>query len=658
MIVPRLPTTSPKKLFVDVDQFGGGTLTNISQARADKKFAIESTNMEQYADAIWRTRPGTAYYGTTLAANPDSAAEYESLAGVRQLIAFANGTSYKSTDAGAQSALSGATFTTGNYVYTLQSRSNLYASNRVDPFAVYNGTSWTTYSAIGNPSAPSGARTTLTAGSFNNFYRVQAVNTVGFTEPSTSLSITTNKHRDAWTGTELITLTLTRVAGATGYQIFWGEYDGEEQLIFEVAEPPGVGTFTTDDTGQANIPVNTYIEPADDNTTAAPKFGPMEISGNRMWGTYDPDNQWRVYFSGTGVDFARFSAFYGGGYIDLEKGGKAKPIHIAHYRTGKGDPVVTVLCKSPDGQGTTFQVELTSTTVGEGASATTFTIPVAYKIVGSIGSDCPRGVVKASNSLMFPNKKGVYFLRNQAQIFQVLSSDDATQNIRNQWEGLNQALIGQIAGYYKPPRAYFCVPVGTTNDKTTVYDFERTNWTWAWSIGFKQLLEYTDSNGVTHFLGIPNTGTKFVEISENYVGDFGAAFYQSYISPLLSISDDKTDKAKVKYVIFEIGNFQGDISVEVLGLNENGTVTSVASESATSTTGTTGWGDDPFSDVLFSETTNTPTTFTQSTINIPVRVEKRLKAIQFKVSSNTLTRFEILRIQAKGVIIPGRPVYN
>lgn len=650
MIVPKLPTTKVKEFFVDITKFDGGTLTNVNPARSDKKFAYETVNLEQYADGVWRTRPGTQYYGTDLPTNPDGSTEFETAAGVRELIAIANGIAQKSTDGGSWSDILGATFTAGYKPYFMQSRNNLYVSNRVDPFAVYNGSSFTKFTALTTPSAPTATLTTLSSGSFANFYRIVAVNTVGFTEPSASLSKPTNKHRDNWTTGEKASLSWSAVTGATGYQIFWGEYDGEENLIAEVGE--GITSF--DDTGAANFAVNTYVETPDDNTTAAPKFGPMEISGNRMWGTYDPDNEWRVYFSGVGVDFARFSTFYGGGYIDLEYGGRFKPVSIVHYRTGKGDPIVTVLCKSPDGQGTTFQIELTTVTIG----SETGTVPVASKIVGSIGSDSPGAVVKAGNNLMFPNKKGVYFLRNQAQLFQILSSDDATQNIRNKWNGINQEEIHNIAGYYKPPKTYFCVAVGSTNDTTTVYDFEHNNWNWAWSIGFKQLLEYTDSTGTTHFLGVPTSGTKLVEISDNFVGDFGVAFYQSYISPLLAVSSDKTDTAKVKYAIFEIGNLQGSITCEVLGLNDDGQVSSLASKSATSTTGTSGWSDDAFSDILFSDTSDTPTTFTLSTLSIPVRVGKRLKAIQFKVYSSTLTRMEILRIQAKGIVIPGKPKYN
>jgi hypothetical protein len=373
-----------------------------------------------------------------------------------------------------------------------------------------------------------------------------------------------------------------------------------------------------------------------------------------MWGTYDPDNEYRVYASGVGANFGSFSPFYGGAYIDLEKGGRYKPTSIVHYRTGKGDPMITVLCDSPDGQGTTFQVELTSAQVGE----TSFTVPVSYKIVGAIGSDAPLSVIKAGNSIMFANKKGAYFLRNQAQLYQILSSDDATKLIRDKWQSIDPDNVSKICAYYKPPKAYFSVPMSSTEYKTAVYDMELNNWSWAWDTGFKQFLEYTDTNGDTHFLGIPISGGRLVEISDNFLGDLGAGFYQQYLSPLIYVSKDKTDKGKPKYAIFTLGNFQGSITCTVLGLDERGQTTTLASETATSTSGGSGWGDDEFSDILFSDTEDSPTTFTLDSQDITVRINKKLKAIQFKVTSTSRSYWELLRVQAKGVIIPGRPIYN
>jgi hypothetical protein len=435
------------------------------------------------------------------------------------------------------------------------------------------------------------------------------------------------------------------VVGATGYQIFWGEVDGEEVYLGQLAT--GVTTFTDDGT----LEPNPYIETPSDNTTGAPKFRSMEVSGNRIWATYDPDNEYRVYYSGTGQYLGYFSPFYGGGYIDLEKGGINKPVSVVHYRDGKGNPLITVLCSSPDGIGTIFQIELTSLTIGE----TTFTVPAAYKIVGSIGADSPYGVIKAGDNVLFPNKKGVFALRNKAQIFNVLASDDLTAPIRNKWESLKGDRSPYFVAYYKPPRAFFAVSEGTTNNKVAIYDFERGNWTWSWDLAVKQFFEYTGSDKITRFLFVPETGNRLIEITENASTDLGQSFYQSYISPLIPVDKDDTVLAKVKEVIFSVGSFRGTLGFEVLGLGRDKQISSLGSSEKSATVGTSGWDDDLFDEFLFDDTNDVPSVFTESTTKVRVKVNKRLYGIQFKLSSTTAgTSMELLSVQAKGVLQPAR----
>lgn len=650
----KLPTTKTKEYFLEIKDYRGGSNTLINERRLEKKYATTSTNMYQVQDGIWKTRPGTTYYGQAISgiSNIDGSAEYVKSDGTTELIAVGGGNVYKSTDGGSWTQITGATLTGGVKPYFLQIGSRLYISNGTDDLTYYDGSTLNQFTAISNPGTPSGAsRTTLTSGTFNNYYRVVWVNNVGFTEPSASLNITTNKHRDDWASGEDVGFTLpgSVPASVTAVQVYWGEYDGEEIYLGSV--PATATTFTDDGSLEPNI----YVETPNDNTTAAPKFRTMEVSGNRIWATYDPDNKYRVYYSGTGQYLAYFSTFYGGGWIDLEKGSRNTPVSVVHYRTGKGDSIVTALCSSPDGLGTIFQIDLTSATIGD----TTFTVPIAYKIVGSIGASAPYGVIKAGDTVLFNNKKGVYALRNKEQIFNVLSTDDLSAPIRPSFDNLNGQKINDTAGYFRPPRAYFSFARGSANDRTAIFDFERRNWTWAWTIGFNQFLEYTDSSGQTHFLAVPTSGNRLKKLDETVYSDLGESFVQSYISPLIPVNKDMTDLAKVRDVVFELGSFIGTVTVKVLGLEkgqqQNVTTLATKTKSSANTTSSTGWGVDFFSDQMFSDGTGVATEVTEPTTKIRVRVNKKIYAIQFQVySSSSSTSFEILNIQASGTLIPAR----
>ncbi len=648
MISNRYPTIKIANYFEKINSFRGGTNTLITESRLDKKYAVESTNLLQVEDGVWQTRWGMGYYGQAIAGATylDSATEYIKTDGTREIIAVGGGKVWKSADGGSWSEVTGATFTAGTKPYFLHTNDRLYIANGTDALAYYDGTNLTKYTALDEPVAPTGARGAgLSTTGYPNYYRVVAVNSIGYTGASASLSIPTDIKREDWDeADEYIDLTITEVTGATGYQIYWGEYDGEEVYLGSTATL----TFRDDNSLVPNI----YVETPNDNTTGAPKFRSMEISGNRFWATADPENEYRVYGSGVGQYFGFFSILYGGFYIDVEKGGRNKPVAVIHYRDGKGNPMITVLCSSPDGYGTIFQIELTTATIGD----TSFIVPSAYKIVGSIGADSTDAVIKAGDNVLFINKKGVYALRNKEQMFNVLATDDLSAPIRNQLEGLNGSLVSTATGYYKSPMAIFSVPVGSTNDRTCIFDFERQNWNWAWNIGFKHLFEYTDSGGVTRLIGVPTSGNQLVELSDAYTNDLGTPFYQSYISPLIPVSKDYTDLAKVNEVVFELGDFRGSLTLEVIGLMKNKTVQSLSSTEYSSTTGSSGMSDEWVSDEpLVGDATDAPETFTESTVKKVVRVKKKVYALQFKVySTSGDTRFTLLGIQAKGILIPSK----
>jgi hypothetical protein len=649
MIAPKISGQSTKNFLIKIDKFTGGTATLINPARLDPRFAVQSINLIQDQDGIWRTRPGVNYWGQPISGvtSIDGAVEYIKSNGTREVIAIAGGYAWKSQDGGAWTQLTGATFTVGHKPSFLHINNLLYISNGHNNLAVYDGSTLTTYSQLTAPTGLSGTRGSgLSSGSYNNYYRVTANNRIGSTEASASVNITTNKDRNYWneTSNEYVDLTWTAVTNATSYDVWHGTENGYETYLGSTS------TNSFRDRGQAVTPKNNYIETPDGNTTAAPKFKSMEVSSNMIWATYDPNNPWRVYWSGVGQYIGAFSPFYGGGWVDIEYGSKNKPVAVVHYRTGKGDPIATVLTSSADGKGMTFQIELVSTSVGD----ETIVIPAVYKVVGSIGTDCYRAVVKVGDNIFFANKTGIFALRNKPQMFNVLSTDNLIQPVRDQWESINQAKISDVVGYYKHPRVYFSFAVGSQNDSTACFDMERNNWIWKWSIGFNGFFEYTDNSGTTHFLAIPTSGNRLVEISDNYEGDYGTPFYQAYISPIIPVDKDYTTMAKIKEVIYELGKFKGSATIEVIGVTKDKQVTSLSTKTIETEIGTSGWGTELFSGFLFSVTEGTPTVFTYDTIKKKLRVNKKIYAIQFKIYTTNRAYFEILGIQAAGSLLPKR----
>lgn len=647
---------------IDIKEFQGGNSSLVQDARMDTKFAVQSGNLMQVQDGIWGTRWGTGYYGASHATTIDGASEFVKSDGTTELITISNGVAYKSTDGGSLSSISGATFTAGRQCYFMQIAGFLYIANGTDALARYNGTVLTTYTQISAPTnlTASLVASGLTSGIYTFYAQVTALNDVGETTGSTEASITVNKARDSWVaGTDKIVWSWTASSGATRYQVYVSDQAGYEVLLGD----SDVTNLTDDGTRD----INNYIEVPDDNTTGAPKFISMAVSGNRIWATNNTNDMYKVYFSGTGNFIGTFSDFYGGGWINLEKGGREIPIAVKHYQSGTGTGVATVLAKTPDGRGAVWQITISSATVGD----TSFSVPSATKVVGSFGTESVLGVVNTPNNLAFPNRKGWFDLGAEKNYYGVLRTNEKSQNIRPYWRSLSGSGMSSVCAYYYDAKIFISVPTSSAgNDRILVWDDERSNWSVDWSFGAKQFLEYTDTSGATRFLFIPTSGTRLIEISENILNDLGAAFTQTYLSPLIPVSNIKTDIFNLKEAIVELGNPRGVVNFQVLGIGKSNSFSTIATATITDFGSNTGIGTDLFGEAYFSETQvsssggagswaiyllDAPSTYTQATVKKAIRKRAKLYNIQFKVSSTTAdTSFTLLSIQAKGTLVKRR----
>lgn len=651
----------PKKYLLSIDKFKGGSNSLLDEARMGKEYAVNATNLIQDQDGIWTTRWGTKYYGAEYALNPDGASEYVTSTATTELITIANGKAWKSTDGGAITEVTGATFTAGLPCYFMQIAGFLYIANGTDPLARYNGTVLTKYTALATPTGLAASRVAsgLTSGIYPYYAEVTALNDVGETVGSTEASITVNKLRDNWTSTtDKVDWYWNAVSGVSRYQLYLSDESGDETLLASIE---GTATHFVDD---GTLAINPYVIPSLTDTSAAPKFKSMVVSGNRIWATNDSNDLYKVYFSGTGQFLGNFSDFYGGGWINLEKGGRELPIAVKHYQTGQGDGSPTVLCNTPDGRGAVWQLLISTATVG----TTSFSVPSAIKVVGSFGTESILGVVNTGNDIAFPNRKGWFSLGPQTGYFGLLRTSEKSSIIRPYWRNLISNKVSGICSYFYDAKIFISVPTSSAgNDKIIVFDTERGNWAVDWTIGAKQFFEYTDSSGNTHFLYIPTSGTKIIELSSNYLNDLGAVFNQSYLSPLIPVSEDKTDVFSLQEAVVELGRPKGSINFGILGIGKDGSFSNIASTTITSFGSNTGVGTDLAGEFYASETQasvsggagawaiyllDAPSVFAQATTRRGIRKKSRLYAIQFKVSSTTAdTSFSILSIQARGTVI-------
>ncbi len=643
---------SPWKM--ELDDFSGGSATLLDDALLGKKYAKELINMIQVQDGRNKVRPGTAFYGAAIPGESEilGAGEYIKNDGARELVAIGatTGKGYSSIDGGAWSEITGAIFDiNAKQPFFKQINNYLFVCNGADPLTRYNGSVFTRYTTISAPTGFAGVRGAgLTAGSYHNYYKVTALNDVGETVGSSEIDVTSNKERSVWNSVsnEYVSLSWTAVSGATKYQVYYSESAGEETLLANVES----NSYKDDNSNVSNP----FVLCPDVDTTGAPKFSMISMSGSRIWGVAPDEHPYRVFYSGTGQYLGYFADAYGGGWVDLDKGGRETVQFVEHYRTGKGDSAATVFCKTPEGTGAIWQISLEAYPIGD----STIIVPSPQKIVGSIGTDAPGAVVKAMDSLIFPNKKGVFNLGNKAQVTNVLSTDELSGNIRPSYRSLFLSRIGQMAGYWYDAKIFFSAPEGDgENDMTFINDTERKNWNWKWTIGFKQFLEYTDSDGNTKFLGVKPGEPQLIEISDNFLSDLGKPIKTSYISGLFPIDEkDQSEFAKVDEVIVVLGRPKGTINIEVLGLEKKRGFSSIKTKQITDTLQVNEFWTGDLGEITLKDEEDAPKTYSQATVKKRIKIGKELNGIQFHIYSNSINvDYTILHIQAKGTITPTRP---
>jgi hypothetical protein len=640
----NIPNKSGKKnkITIEIDNFKGGSNKYTNEARLALNEALVSKNLMSVGDGQWKTRWGTTYYGADLGAEIDGAKEFVKSDGTTETIAIAGGVAYKSTDGGSWTSISGATFTAGIQCYFMQIAGYMYIANGTDALARYNGTVLTTYTSLNAPANLHGtASSSLSGTGFTYYAEVTALNDVGETVGSTEASCTVNTTREGWTGNKEITWAWNAVSTANRYQLYIADEQGDEALLASTTSL----SFVDDGT----VVINPYVIAPLENTTSAPKFKSMCVSGNRIWATNNSTDMYKVYFSGTGQFIGTFSDFYGGGWIDLEKGGREVPQVVVHYQSGQGEGRLTTLCKTPEGKGAVWQIQVSNLSVG----STSFSVPSATKVVGSFGTESILGVVQTDNDINFPNKRGWFNLGPKAQYYGVLRTQEISAKIRNYWKSLVGSKIGGICSYFYDAKIFISVPTTTAgNTRTIILDTERSNWTVEWTIGAKQFLEYTSTDGVSHLLYVPTSGSRLIEIGENIQGDLGVAFSTDYTSGRYQLDKLWKEFARVDKVFFKLGSPRGVINVEISGSQKKGGFRGLTSATVTPEYSLSGLGYDVLGSNLLGTTAGTTSLFSDSADLRYIAVRKKLRDIQFRITTTNIDCDYTLL----GIIMEGRPL--
>lgn len=633
-----LPSGFPNPKYLTLANFKRGVISLIDKSRLPKDALETGENVFLVEDGQPAPRPGIDWYGV---ASPNGLAidgfDYYDTSGTIHLVMAAGGTIYRSLDNGSTwTACTGVTYTVGNVVEMNQYNSFLYITNGLNRPILYDGTTvLTQYSTLATPAAPTIVETGLTGTGNDYYYKCARVNAIGFSAASpASAVVQSTLARESWSATNYATLTVPAlVAGQVRTDI----YVSTDNINFYYLGSTPNTTYIDD--GTAIIIASTEAPVA--STAQGPRVKELINVGSRMYGTRDTDNPYRIWFTSGTLPLGAFSSAFDGGYLDWGRGGKYRPIHVEDYRDGKGTPLATIWCNSADGQGCIIQMSLDLLTIGD----VTVTVPSAYKLPGSRGTPAPGSVINVLNDYFFYNSQAIYNLGARAQFLNLLSTDEASANIRPTVKQITSTAESKVASAYFDAKVYFSVPRGSsTNNYTMIFDTERKAWLpSAFTRGFSKFLRYTDTFGVQKLLCLKPGDTRLSEISSGIQGDYGEAFTTSVTTGLYSTMQNRAEFQFVEQAEIELSNPQGTIAVELLGTERSQGFTS--NKTATIAPGGTRYGWDSFhwDTTLWDDTTLVEDPYSQSSVWKYFTVQKELRSVQWRITTNALDSYYILR---------------
>lgn len=635
----------PTNIPLTQDKFDRGVISLIDQSKLPR-------NALKTADGYWLTEdgapeisPGVAFYGMSASANAiDGGGFYVDSSDAIHLLKVAGGVVYRSLNNGTSwTACTAGAFTPGKKISMFQTNSYEYIFNGWDNIIRYDGTTvLQTYVSLSTPVGNVPTKTGLAATTYTYNYRVAATNAIGTTLASTAQTIQVSTTRDQFNTTNFVTFTWTAVAGAVRYDIYVGQIAGEESYIASVD-----GNATTTYIDNANAIEQISVTVPEGNTTQGPRIGDLEPVGVRLVGTRDRDFAWRVWISDAGRKIGNFAGD-GAAYVDLQKGSQYKPVKVEDYKNKTNDPVITVWCKSVDGLGCIWQGTIESISVGDQV----IPVPSFYKLPGSRGTDAPFSVVNVLNDYLYYNSQAFYNLGSRAQYLNMLSTDEASANIRPDVKSITQSAAPGIAAHFLDAKVYISVPQNSsTNNVTMLYDTERKAWMpRSILVGFERFFDYTDTSGNRHLMCWRTGDTQFSEISKSIKGNYGVASQTTLTTGLMHVNPkNRFDFLWIEEGEVEFAQSQGQINIELSAITRQNGFKRVARRRILPTSVSYSWTIGGWTKHKWTYVQGAPVSYSEPSLKRFFNVQNDVNAYQYSITTNTLEASLIVRtLQVNG----------
>lgn len=540
-------------------------------------------------------------------------------------------------------SLTGASFASGYNVESTQLGNNVYFVNSQKPMVKYDFSVLKPFNSLTKPtgltltnfSGASGLNTwswgvTATSGTGETLG-----NTISLASLPQNLSQTVM--RFSWTATSAASGDLI------GYNVYRGA-PGNERWIG--GTPPNVTYF--DDTGGSNAAGN-FIPVAD--TTAGFLGRHIIRFQDRLIISGIPGYPTRVAISGrwnpNNNNQERFDVYAGGTFTDIEPDSGEDITGLGvYYRTQSSTQTIVAFKER-----SVWEIAI-ETVQQSNADIPNFpiTVPTYRLLTGSQGATSHRSIIPVENDLMFLNRRGLYILRYEPNLYNVINANEISVKVRPYFQSLSYSDLQGATAVYVDKKYVVSFP---SIKQSMCFDRERLAFTGPWKtpFGTNKWSTYIDATGTERWLALDSDDNKVQEFKMSLPDDNSTPIATSFKTKKEDFGDWTLYK-NLSEVYMNFANMQGNTMVNIYIEDRTGTVTTAKSftVAGAAATGTSGLGTDELGLTEVGDSGATPTAAPSELQKVAV-LYKTTRTVQVEILTNgSADYYNLLNIKSVATV--------
>lgn len=449
----------------------------------------------------------------------------------------------------------------------------------------------------------------LTGSTYKIYYGYTYSSTTGETKLSNILTQNILKTRDQWDPL-VDSIKLDRPAGIPTGAKSWNVYIAlasnggtiQDTDMLLIAGGLDMNTVSFTDNGTLAIDIGRGTPPAV-NSTAGPRatYGVEENGRPVLYGIKDDlgNDTGEVFIGGDGEYAGDFSSAHGGFRAEPSKGTNYFPAGLIGFRTGGGNPALTLLFNNT--QGVSKQATLEQQSINYGNQ--TFVVwGVTQQNYGAAGVSSTYALTNYKGALRLLSIDGLLSIDTLPTIQNILSTRNIDKEIAEYFRRINTSAHPEVVSTAWANKVYYLVPAYGFSKPTQilVLDLDNEGAFYTHDIPAQWIGTVSPKNSPA-FVYL-RQGKKVLKLFESfgtadYKGGAAETFGTRARGAMIGVSGVRNSYTTVVQAVFEVEDLIGDFTVGVTYRNRNGRLktkqkTYVGPAYTTSSAG--GWDDSAY----------------------------------------------------------------